>query len=157
MSLITRFSAWRAQRRKAAAQADAQRYSKVPPVVEYSKPDRTPEEVDAIMLAARRARVAAQRAEVRSNSQHKDYTTDRVNAEGHAWLPRQEWVASIDDPSIPDYGTWARFEYVDADGVVTRRHIRQWSKHGAYIEGFCMERREGRLFRQDRISLWRCG
>ncbi|WP_157099055.1 hypothetical protein [Novosphingobium rosa] len=107
-------------------------------------PDRTPEEVDVRTRAARQKRLGAiQGAEPR-----------KLNAHGQDWLSRDAWVTSIDDPSIQNAGTWAKFEYVDADGVITDRHIRQWSKRGAYIEGFCMEKRASRLFRQDRISNW---
>jgi hypothetical protein len=108
-------------------------------------PDDAPEAIDARTRAARRKRRGGGNVSANGTS------------EGKEWLPRDEWIAGIDDPSIPEAGTWARFEYVDADGVVTKRSIRQWSKRGAYIEGFCMDRREGRTFRQDRISNFRCG
>jgi uncharacterized membrane protein len=78
--------------------------------------------------------------------------------EGGEWmLSRSEWIASVDNPLIPAEGKWARFEYVDVDGVITEREIRNWSKRGAYIEGFCMMRRASRNFRQDRIHDWSCG
>lgn len=114
---------------------------------EILNPSRSPEEVDVRTRAARRSRVNVAAPPAPS----------KVNAEGKAWLPRDDWNASIDNPAIANFGTWARFEYVDGDGVVTERSIRQWSKRGAYIEGFCMARREGRLFRQDRISDWKAG
>lgn len=124
--------------------------SKVAETIEGSailNPTRSPEEVDARTRKARKSRVplASQPAPT------------KVNTEGKGWLPRDEWLAGIDNPAIAGFGTWARFEYVDGDGVVTNRHIRQWSKRGAYIEGFCMQRREGRLFRQDRINGWVSG
>jgi len=81
----------------------------------------------------------------------------RKDADGEWKLSHREWVDSIDNPSIPDEGRWARFDYADADGVITQREIRNWSKRGAYIEGFCMLRRASRNFRQDRIIEWISG
>lgn len=82
---------------------------------------------------------------------------NRKNADGEWKLSRRDWINSLDNPSIPDQGRWAKFEYVDSDGVITNREIRHWSKRGAYIEGFCMLRRESRIFRQDRITDWVSG
>lgn len=116
----------------------------------------TAEDVDARTRAARRARLASLKAE-HARSASIARWVGRVDEDERQWLPRREWIASIDNPAIPAGGKWARFEYVDADGVVTQRHIRQWSKRGAYIEGFCMDRRDNRTFRQDRISVFRYG
>lgn len=51
-------------------------------------------------------------------------------------------------------GDFARFTYADRDGVVTERQISNWRSYDAYIEGFCLNRREGRTFRKDRIAEW---
>lgn len=52
-------------------------------------------------------------------------------------------------------GDSATFEYVDSDGVVTSRDVRNWKSSGAYIRAYCLQRRESRTFRKDRISNWR--
>lgn len=53
-----------------------------------------------------------------------------------------------------EHGDFARFTYADRDGVVTERQISNWRSAEAYIEGFCLNRREGRTFRKDRIEDW---
>jgi len=60
------------------------------------------------------------------------------------------------DPRWSDgeHGDFARFTYADRDGVVTERQITNWQSYDAYIEGFCLNRREGRTFRKDRIQDW---
>lgn len=86
--------------------------------------------------------------------------------------PRQSsrWDDNDDDeqPDEPDYesiadddrwydgetGTVAMFEYVDADGVVTDRRVRNWRSSGPYVYAYCLDRRGNRTFRKDRISEW---
>ena len=58
---------------------------------------------------------------------------------------------------IADRGSWARFEYVDRDGVVTQRRISNWRRDGVYITGWCNTRREERTFRLDRMDEWVAG
>lgn len=53
-----------------------------------------------------------------------------------------------------EQGDFARFTYADRDGVVTERQISNWRSTDAYIEGFCLNCREGRTFRKDRIKDW---
>lgn len=73
------------------------------------------------------------------------------------WEDRQRWIADLDRGDIEPAGRWARFEYVDRDGVITNREIATWEKRGAYVVGFDRERRGERTFRQDRISAWTSG
>ena len=138
------------QKRKLEADKGRQPASPVPEALRKHRAEELARQVDARTRTARRAQIA----KMGPDPDAYRAAPAKLNAEGKEWLPREEWIAGIDDPTIPDYGTWAKFEYYDADGVITKRHIRQWSKRGAYIEGFCMERREGRTFRQDRISDW---
>lgn len=51
-------------------------------------------------------------------------------------------------------GQSAKFQYVDVDGVVTDREVRNWKSSGAHIRGYCLDRRDNRTFRKDRISSW---
>ncbi|MBX9859005.1 MAG: hypothetical protein K2Y20_05355 [Sphingomonas sp.] len=75
--------------------------------------------------------------------------------------PLHRWP-DIDRDDIADDDRWfegetgklATFVYSDADGVVTDRRIRNWRSRYAYIEGFCLDRREKRTFRKDRIEDW---
>ncbi|WP_408586566.1 hypothetical protein [Novosphingobium sp.] len=73
------------------------------------------------------------------------------------WIADQEYKASISREGFPEQGKWARFEYTDADGEVSKRTIAMWQKRGAYIVGFDRSRKAERTFRQDRISDWVCG
>lgn len=61
--------------------------------------------------------------------------------------PEQQW-------EVDDYGEEATFTYVDADGVVTDRTIVNWRSEGPYIRGICVQRRQSRTFRKDRIEDW---
>lgn len=117
-----------------------------------------PDAIDARTREARKRRMAAYPSDGGQRSQpHQSSGDSRRDADGEWKLSRREWIATIDNPAIADAGLWAKFEYVDADGVITNREIRHWSKRGAYIEGFCMLRRESRNFRQDRINHWVSG
>ncbi|OQW42073.1 MAG: hypothetical protein A4S12_06965 [Proteobacteria bacterium SG_bin5] len=74
-------------------------------------------------------------------------------------LPRWSEVDRADIADDPRWfegetGNMATFVYSDADGVVTDRRIRNWRSRYAYIEGFCLDRREKRTFRKDRIEDW---
>jgi hypothetical protein len=51
-------------------------------------------------------------------------------------------------------GPRARFTYVDRDGVVTDRELRNWRSSGACINGVCTTGRGNRTFRKDRIADW---
>lgn len=53
---------------------------------------------------------------------------------------------------IGDSGTWAQFEYVDADGVVTDRNLGGWREEGPYVIGYDQDKHAMRTFRKDRIS-----
>ena len=48
----------------------------------------------------------------------------------------------------------ASFTYVDAQGVVTDRQLRDWYSEGPYIKGFCLTAQATRTFRKDRIEDW---
>ena len=56
--------------------------------------------------------------------------------------------------SICESGPFAKFTYVDADGVVTDREVTNWEYDGDYVKAFCLLRREHRTFRVDRIEGW---
>jgi hypothetical protein len=73
------------------------------------------------------------------------------------WIDDQQYKASISRDGFGEKGKWARFEYVDNDGVVTERSITMWEKRGAYIVGYDRSRKAERTFRQDRISDWTSG
>lgn len=47
-----------------------------------------------------------------------------------------------------------KFEYADADGVLTVRTIRNWTDDGIYLRGWCEDRRAVRTFRMDRVIEW---
>lgn len=47
-----------------------------------------------------------------------------------------------------------KFEYADADGVITIRTIRNWTDDGIYLRGWCVDRRATRTFRVDRVIGW---
>ena len=55
---------------------------------------------------------------------------------------------------IGQKGPLACFTYVDADGVVTERLVRNWRSTGRLVRGHCMLRQEFRCFRIDRIERW---
>jgi len=108
-------------------------------------PDRSPEEVDAIRIEARRARL---RKEASANALGSDFAVT-VSA---------SLTRSVDyDPNRPprDSGQIVNFEYVDAQGEVTDRIVRNWEIDGRYLHGHCMTRRAGRQFRLDRVTHWR--
>lgn len=73
------------------------------------------------------------------------------------WLSGERLRLKNSRTDFEPAGKWARFEYVDADGVITNRHIVNWERRGAYIVGHDKDRREERTFRQDRISDWLAG
>lgn len=70
---------------------------------------------------------------------------------------KRAYTESISRPDFADRGKWARFEYTDSDGVVTKRNIAMWERRGGYIVGFDRSKNAERTFRQDRISEWQCG
>lgn len=65
-------------------------------------------------------------------------------------------ITYVDDPRwFPDaIGDQATFTYVDADGVVTDREVRNWRSDGPYIKAFCLTAHASRTFRKDRIEDW---
>jgi len=73
------------------------------------------------------------------------------------WLSDERHRAKNSRPGFAPSGKWSRFEYVDADGVITKRNVVNWERRGAYIVGYDKDRREERTFRQDRISDWLSG
>jgi hypothetical protein len=44
-----------------------------------------------------------------------------------------------------------RFTYEDFNGGITHRTVTNWKEEGAYIKGFCLDRRDNRTFRKERI------
>ncbi|MDQ7734660.1 hypothetical protein QT231_18275 [Halomonas sp. SpR1] len=44
-----------------------------------------------------------------------------------------------------------RFTYEDFNGGITHREVTNWKEEGDYIKGFCLDRRDTRTFRKDRI------
>ncbi len=197
-SLLDRFSAWRGERRRAAATAAAERYGKIRLVKLGQENVTSAEDVDARTREARRKRLAVstpaaipaffntapepkdadheltdkylshlfgqmqsgeivradyrKAVEVAAAAGAKDDTDWRLQ-----WLDRQDWNDSISRADIPAKGKWARFDYVDTDGVATKRSITMWEKRGAYIVGYDRSRKDERTFRQDRINDWLCG
>lgn len=73
------------------------------------------------------------------------------------WIDDQQYKASITRDGFAERGKWARFEYVDNDGVMSNRSITMWEKRGGYIVGYDRSRKAERTFRQDRISDWKSG
>jgi hypothetical protein len=73
------------------------------------------------------------------------------------WIKDQAYKTSISRDGFGERGKWASFEYVGADGVITKRTVAMWEKRGAYIVGYDRTRKEERTFRQDRISDWVSG
>lgn len=55
---------------------------------------------------------------------------------------------------IGQTGGLACFTYVDANGVVTERMVRNWRSTGRLIRGHCLLRQQFRCFRIDRIEGW---
>jgi hypothetical protein len=51
-------------------------------------------------------------------------------------------------------GSSATFIYVDANGVVTEREIRNWKIVGTYINGYCLLRKGNRDFLLSRVDEW---
>jgi hypothetical protein len=43
------------------------------------------------------------------------------------------------------------FVYEDADGNVTTRNLSYWEEDEVYIEGFCLDRKETRTFKKERV------
>ncbi|WP_174297231.1 hypothetical protein [Sphingomonas bacterium] len=54
-------------------------------------------------------------------------------------------------------GPTAVFTYVDLDGVVTDRDVRNWRSDGPHINAYCLLRRARRTFHKDRIGDWAAG
>lgn len=73
------------------------------------------------------------------------------------WIDKKSWSARASRDDIAESGKWARFDYVDAKGNASKRHITMWEKRGAYVAGFDRSRGEERSFRQDRIKNWSAG
>lgn len=86
---------------------------------------------------------------------------DRLDEDREAIQWRLEWVneklISHQDTYGQKSGKWARFEYVDADGVCTRRNIANWTDTGRYVIGYDRSAKAERTFRVDRISDWVSG
>ncbi len=51
-------------------------------------------------------------------------------------------------------GKYASFTYVDVDGVITDRRVRNWRSSGPYVYAVCEAVRSSRTFRKDRIADW---
>ena len=73
------------------------------------------------------------------------------------WLDRQDYLALQSRSGFDECGRWARFDYVDRDGVVTSRSITNWERRGIYIVGYDRSKGAERTFRQDGIEDWVCG
>ncbi|MCH2486138.1 MAG: hypothetical protein MK010_00120 [Erythrobacter sp.] len=101
-------------------------------------PDRTPEEVDATYRTARSARLARERT--------------RPAEPVKTPVPAIEF----DAPGKPHHseGTFVRFVYVDSNGEVTDREVRNWELSDYHLEGFCLLRKAKRTFRVDRVESW---
>lgn len=113
--------------------------------VQYlSKPDRTPEEVDAIQREARRVRLSAARPTLS--------VTD-VETSSRSVGAKRRW-REVDGAPTRKSGRLACFVYVDVDGVVTDRNVTNWSIAFRYLDGWCSERKAMRTFRLDRIDSW---
>jgi hypothetical protein len=92
-----------------------------------------------------------------------DAERERLDEDREAIRWRLEWVNDkiLDAKSRPDWlgksGKWARFEYADDDGVVTKNNIVNWKAEGTNVVGYDRAQKVERLFEQNRISGWQAG
>lgn len=117
--------------------------------------------LSAALLKAEAADERAKRAEAILAHERKQWTAQsRHNAFDTRSSKSPHSVSSLDDaisdPRWAEYdgGLRARMTYVDSDGVITERTVRNWLSEGAYIRGYCEMRRQSRTFRKDRIVDW---
>lgn len=63
---------------------------------------------------------------------------------------------SFDAPGMPraNSGEFVFIEYVDSQGEITEREVRNWSKTRIHLEGHCMLRKQKRLFKITQIITW---
>lgn len=131
-------------------------------------PDRSAEQVDARTRDTRRQRIERERAEEKARlriEHEKAFNAARAAAAREQAKPKRSHhkkrpEPEVDaDPTTPrnSSGKLARFVYVDADGVVTDRRVKNWTSDRFYLEGHCQLRREHRTFRLDRIEEWISG
>lgn len=123
--------------------------------VDQLHPERTSEQVDARRSEARRKAMEAV-APVRMTQRPIAELEQTGPIKSGRKRSRSVRARLKQDPNAPHtrVGKSARFVYVDADGVVTDRQIVNWSIAGHFIEGFCLDRKQIRTFRLDRIDEW---
>lgn len=111
---------------------------------------------------------SSSRRRVRVEFHDADGSIDTHYVKGSGFGRRDQTAFDSDDEFETDYeaiaddwrwsegssGSCARFTYVDRDGVVTDREVRNWRSSGAYINGVCIAGRGYRTFRKDRIDDW---
>lgn len=105
------------------------------------------------------ARRAAE-AMIRRNTHRDDW--DDYDDEDYEPTPRRKRRKRVapkvqgDLKNIPaaNSGTAIEFTYVDAQGEITDRHLRNWSRDQEYLKGYCMDRKASRTFRIDRVIHW---
>lgn len=114
--------------------------------VDPRAPDRSAAELDALRFAARAAMVRRERERQRTDKAPPKAPKPRAER-------RRAWRNA---PGAPNQrrGRSARFTYADEDGVVTDRQIQNWTIASNYIEGWCIDRKEMRTFRLDRVEEW---
>jgi hypothetical protein len=117
--------------------------------------------------ASLRIRAAAEDRDRQAKTQQRIKDEQAFNAK-RASLARVSTNASVSkelvpepafyaDPTVPLHseGKMAHFVYVDVDGVVTDRKVKDWRTDGKYLQGHCQLRRAHRVFLLDRIEEWR--
>lgn len=70
--------------------------------------------------------------------------------------PRSSRAIRFKAPGRPqaNHGNSVRFVYIDSQGEVTEREVRNWVKTRQYLEGFCIQRGAVRTFRIDQVEEW---
>jgi hypothetical protein len=108
------------------------------------------------------------RAELRAEKRYMDsylyeLEMEEVEADIEAaewrlqWVKDHEYKNQFKRDGFAESGKWARFDYVDKDGEISKRNIANWEQRGAYIVGWDRAKKAERTFRQDRISDWVSG
>lgn len=119
-------------------------------------------------IVEERRKVSAQRKDLREDRNFLDPNEyedakEQLDEDMEAVRWRLEWAESklletpTSDDGIAPSGKWARFEYIDRDGVVTAREITRWHRTDSHVVGYDRNRRAERTFRRDCISEWAAG
>lgn len=103
-----------------------------------------------------RARVDAERAFNARRASHAAYLDTQRTLEPKPRARRVEKPKISYDRNRPpkSRGRSVSIEYVDADGEITQRVVRNWEIEGSYLNGYCTLRGATRQFRLDRVIEW---